>query len=273
MLDCLHGVQFSSYEKPKVEAGVLLVERWILARLRNRRFFSLGELNTAIAELLQDLNNRPFKKLPGCRSSAFETLDRPALRPLPATRLVIARFKRARVNIDYHVEVDGHYYSVPHRLVRTEVELRITATTVEAFSANRRVACHPYSARRGAHTTDPSHMPASHRAHSEWTPQRLIAWGERIGAACAAVVRWQMEHRPHPEQGYRACLGLMRLAREYGAERLEAACARAQSIRSPSYRSVKSILASGLDRQQPLAAPAQAEMPRHENVRGPDYYH
>lgn len=260
-------------DKPKVEAGVLLVERWILARLRNRRFLSLGELNRAIAESLHDLNNRAFKKLPGCRASAFETLERAALRPLPLARMAIARFKRARVNIDYHVEIDGHYYSVPHRLVRTEVELRITATTVEAFSANRRVACHPYDARRGAHTTEPQHMPASHRAHSEWTPQRLITWGEHIGAACAAVVRWQMEHRPHPEQGYRACLGLMRLARQYGAERLEAACVRAQSIRSPTYRSIKSILASGLDRQKSLAEPSQAEMPLHENVRGPGYYH
>ncbi len=260
-------------DKPKVELGVQVVERWILARLRNRRFFSLGELNTAIAALLSDLNARPFKKLPGCRASAFEAVDRPALRPLAASRLVIARFKRARVNIDYHVELDGHYYSVPQRLVRTEVELRITATTVEAFSGTQRVACHPYSERRGAHTTTPEHMPASHRAHSEWTPQRLIAWGERVGAATAAVVRWQMEHRPHPEQGYRACLGLMRLAREYGAERLEAACARAQSIRSPTYHSIKSILASGLDRQQALATPTQAALPLHDNVRGPDYYH
>jgi transposase len=190
----------------------------------------------------------------------------------------IARFKRARVNIDYHVEVDGHYYSVPHRLVRTEVELRITGTTVEAFSGRQRVAAHARSAVRGAHTTVAEHMPASHRAHREWTPQRLIAWGERIGAACAAVVRWQMEHRPHPEQGYRACLGLQRLARQFGAARLEAACARAQSIRAPTYRSINSILASGLDRQptpqqHEAAASAQATLPLHENVRGPDYYH
>jgi len=132
---------------------------------------------------------------------------------------------------------------------------------------------HRYSSRRGAHTTNPEHMPASHRAHREWTPQRLIAWGTRIGAACGAVVRWQMEHRPHPEQGYRACLGLQRLAREVGDARLEAACARALSIHSPTYRSVASILAAGLDRQQMPAPPAQASLPLHENVRGPDYYH
>jgi hypothetical protein len=260
-----------------VEVAVQVVERWILARLRNRRFFSLAELNTAIAELLVDLNARSFKKLPGCRTSTFEALERTALRPLPATRMPIARFKRARVNIDYHVELDGHYYSVPHRLVRTEVELRVTASTVEILSGNQRVAVHPYSAQRGAHTTTAEHMPASHRAHREWTPQRLIAWGERIGAACAAVVRWQMEHRPHPEQGYRACLGLQRLARQFGDARLEAACARAMSIRSPTYRSVNSILACGLDRQQvpatTVVADTQGSLPLHDNVRGPDYYH
>jgi transposase len=260
-------------DKPKVEVGVQVVERWILARLRNRRFFSLAELNGAIGELLLELNRRAFKKLPGCRASAFEALDRPALRPLPATRMAIARFKRARVNIDYHVEFEGHCYSVPHRLVRAEVELRVTGTTVEILSGHQRVAVHAYSTRRGAHTTVAEHMPASHRAHREWTPQRLIAWGERIGAATAAVVRWQMEHRPHPEQGYRACLGLQRLARQFSDARLEAACARAMSIRSPTYRSVNSILAAGLDRQQVQAEPAQAALPLHDNVRGPDYYH
>ncbi|NUZ08634.1 IS21 family transposase [Schlegelella koreensis] len=260
-------------DKPKVEVGVQVVERWILARLRNRRFFSLGELNAAIRELLLDLNHRAFKKLPGCRASAFDALDRPELRALPATRMAIARFKRARVNIDYHVELDGHYYSVPHRLVRSKVELRVTAATVEILAGNQRVAVHAYSSRRGAHTTAAEHMPASHRAHREWTPQRLIAWGERIGAATGALVRWQMEHRPHPEQGYRACLGLQRLARQFGDARLEAACARAMSIRSPTYRSVNSILAAGLDRQQVPATPAEAALPPHENVRGPDYYH
>jgi hypothetical protein len=252
---------------------VLVVERWILARLRNRRFFSIAELNVAIRELVAELNKRPFKKLPGCRSKAFQAMDQPALRPLPPTRLPIVRFKRARVNIDYHVELDGHYYSVPHRLVRTNVELRITSTTVEAFAGQHRVAVHPYSAIRGAFTTNPEHMPASHRAHREWTPAKLIAWGERIGAACGSVVRWQMEHRPHPEQGYRACLGLQRLARQYGAQRLEAACARAMSIRSPTYRSINSILTSGMDRQPLPVKPIQTSLPLHENVRGPDYYH
>lgn len=260
-------------DKPKVEVGVQVVERWILARLRHRRFFSLYELNAAISGLLGELNTRAFRKLPGCRSSAFEALDRPLLRALPATRMQIARFKRARVNIDYHVELDGHYYSVPHRLARTEVELRVTPATVEAFAGQQRVAVHAYSACRGAHTTVAEHMPASHRAHRDWTPQSLIAWGQRIGVACAAVVRWQMEHRPHPEQGYRACLGLRSLARRYGNDRLEAACVRAMAIRSPTYRSIASILATGMDRQPATAAAVASAMPEHENVRGPDYFH
>ena len=260
-------------DKPRVEGSVLLVRRWILARLRNRRFFSLAELNHAIAALLVDLNQRPFKKLPGCRASAFKELDAPALKPLPAVRFEISRWKSAKVNIDYHVEFDAHYYSVPHRLVGTAVELRVTDTLVEAFQANQRVACHVLSHKRGAHTTTPEHMPASHRAHLEWTPQKLIDWGRRVGVSTAAVVTWQLEHRPHPEQGYRACLGLKRLAREYTPARLEAACTRALAIRSPSFRSVASILKSGLDRQHSLLPTTTAALPEHENVRGPDYYH
>jgi transposase len=263
-------------DKAKVEVGVQIVERWILARLRHRRFFSLAELNQAIRLLLDELNLRPFKKLPGCRRSAFEALDAPALKGLPAVAMVLAQFKPARVNIDYHVAFEGHYYSVPHQHVGQAVELRITATTVEVLLRRLRIAAHARSHRVGGFTTLAEHMPASHRAHRQWSPAKLVAWGERIGAATAAVVRWQMEHRPHPEQGYRSCLGLMRLAREYGAERLEAACARAQSIRAPHYRSVKSILEHGLDRQDSTllggAASATSAMPSHDNVRGPGYY-
>jgi len=260
-------------DKAKVEVGVQVVERWILAALRHRRFFSLVELNQAIAALLVDLNQRPFKRLPGCRRSAFEALDAPALKPLPAVAMVLAQFKPARVNIDYHVAFEGHYYSVPHHHVGQAVELRVTATTLEVLLRRQRIAAHARSARVGGYTTAAEHMPASHRAHRQWTPAKLIAWGERIGAATGGVVRWQMEHRPHPEQGYRACLGLMRLAREFGDERLEAACARAQSIRAPSYRSVKSILECGLDRQDTaLLGGAASPMPAHDNVRGPGYY-
>ena len=260
-------------DKPKVEGSVLLVERWILARLRNRRFFSLQDLNWAIAGLLVDLNQRAFKKLPGCRRSAFEQLDAPALKPLPARHFELSRWKSAKVSFDYHVEFDAHYYSVPHRLVGQVVELRVTASLVECFAANLRVACHALSHKRGQHTTIAEHMPASHRAHLQWTPAKLIAWGKSVGVSTAAVVSWQLEHRPHPEQGYRACLGLKRLARQYTPARLEAACTRALAIRSPVYHSVASILKNGLDRQHSVLPAAPSALPVHENVRGPDYYH
>lgn len=261
-------------DKAKVEVGVQVVERWVMAALRHRRFFTLAELNQAIAALLADLNRRPFKRLPGCRRSAFDALDAPVLKPLPVQPMVVAQFKPARVNIDYHVAFEGHYYSVPHQHVGQAVELRITATTLEVLLHRQRIAAHVRNPRAGGFTTVAEHMPASHRAHRQWTPAKLIGWGEHIGAATAAVVRWQMEHRPHPEQGYRSCLGLMRLARQYGNERLEAACARAQSIRAPSYRSVKSILECGLDRPavNPPGSAAPAAMPLHDNVRGPGYY-
>jgi transposase len=260
-------------DKPKVEGSVLLVQRWILARLRNRRFFSLAELNRAIAELLIDLNNRPFKKLPGCRRSAFESLDAPALRPLPAQRYAIGRWKTAKVNIDYHVEFEAHYYSVPHRLVGAKIDVRVTGQLLECFASNQRVASHAVSTVRGGFTTTPEHMPASHRAHRDWSPAKLIAWGQRIGVSTAAVVTWQLEHRPHPEQGYRACLGLLALVRRYSAERLEAACTRAMAIRAPNLRSVTNILKCGLDRQPSLFPAADSPAIEHDNVRGPDYYH
>lgn len=260
-------------DKPKVEGSVLLVQRWILARLRNRQFFSLAELNVAIKALLHDLNQRPFKKLPGCRRSAFELLDAPVLRALPSTQFVISRWKTAKVNIDYHVEFDGHYYSVPHRLVGTKLDVRLTNQLLECFASNQRVASHTLSLARGDFTTIPEHMPALHRAHLEWTPGKLITWGQSIGVSTAAVVSWQLEHRPHPEQGYRTCLGLLALVRQYSAPRLEAACTRALGIRAPNLRSVTNILKRGLDSQASRSPATDSPVIQHENVRGPDYYH
>jgi transposase len=259
-------------DKAKAETGVLVVERWILARLRHRTFFSLPELNGAIASLLVELNDRAFTKLPGSRRSMFEALDRPALRPLPATRYEFATWKSATVNIDYHVEVEHHYYSVPYQLVGLRLDLRIAAGTVEAFHRGRRVASHPRSSEPGRHSTEPAHMPAAHRRHAEWTPRRITAWAAKTGPATAGVVEHIMASRPHPEQGFRACLGILRLGRRYGPERLEAACARALAIGAASYRSVESILKTGLDRR-PLPAPVP-ELPyrRHDNVRGAAYY-
>jgi transposase len=261
-------------DKAKAEIGVQVVERWIMARLRHRQFFSVAELDAAVAGLLPALNNRPFKKLPGCRRSAFAQLDAPYLRALPPTRFVLAEWKRAGVNIDYHVEYEGHYYSVPHALVRQEVELRITRSTIEVLAKGRRVASHPKNPRKGGYSTVADHMPAAHRAHAEWSPGRLMNWASSVGPATGELVKRLLLEKQHPEQGYRSCLGLMRLVRNVGRDRMEAACTRALTIGAHRYRSVASILEKGLDRQ-PVSGPAQAELPLpdHANVRGPDYYH
>lgn len=260
-------------DKAKVEVAVQLVERWILARLRHRTFFALAELNSEIAELLEQLNSRPLHQLPGCRRSQFEQLDRPALRSLPVTRYVFAEWKRARVHIDYHIEVDHHYYSVPYVLVGQQLDVRLTATTVEVFQRGQRLASQVRSRERGRHTTLPEHMPKSHREYAHWTPLRLIAWAAKSGPATARLVESLMASRAHPQQGFRACLGIMRLGKTYGDARLEAACVRALQIGASSCRSLESILRRGLD-QQPLpgTAPTSPSL-THDNVRGPDYYH
>ena len=260
-------------DKAKAESGVLIAERWIIARLRNRRFCSLGEANAAIAECVAEINARPFKKLDGSRASLFESLERPALRPLPARRYESGTWRTARVNIDYHIEADRHYYSVPYQLAGQQVEVRLSAAAVEVFRAGKRVASHVRSFERHRHTTDEAHMPRSHREHASWTPSRIIEWAAKTGPATAGLVEAVIAARPHPEQGYRAALGIIRLARRYGADRLEAACARALHLRSYSYRSVESILRHSLDRQPlPGAQAPAAPHPAHGNVRGPGYY-
>lgn len=260
-------------DKAKVESGVLVAERWILAPLRNHTFFSLAEVSREVARLREALNARPFQKLEGTRRGLFLSLDRPALLALPRAPYTYAEWKKARVNIDYHVDVGRHYYSVPHPLIRKEVDVRLTATAVEVLYAGRRVAAHARSSRIGGYTTDPAHRPKAHQKHLEWSPARLVRWAESIGSATGALVQKILESRPHPEQGYRACLGLLRLGKQYTPERLEAASFRALRSGAHSYRSVKSILEHGLDRvpledeQATLALPA-----RHDNVRGADYY-
>ena len=260
-------------DKAKAEVAVQIVERWIMARLRHSQFFSLQALNQAIAELLEDLNQRRFKKLDGCRREWFERLDQPALRPLPARPYEVATFKRCKVNIDYHIEVEGSFYSVPSALARQTVDARLTARTVEILHGNRRVASHLLLQRRGTYSTQSEHMPASHKAHREWTPQRLLDWGERIGPFTRQIVDYQLTHKPHPEMGYRSCLGLLSLARQYGYVRLEAASRVAMQLRARNARTVRNLLKQGLE-QQPLpklAAPA-AQPVDHENLRGADYY-
>ena len=258
-------------DKSRVELTVLLVCRWILARLRHQRFFSLEELNGAIRPLLEELNHRPYQRLPGSRRSVFEALDRPAMRPLPPAPYVFAEWQERRVAFDYHVDVDRHYYSVPHALVGHPVWARFSASSVEVFFRSARVATHVRSYQRGAHTTTPEHMPKRHRAHAEWSPKRLIQWGSTIGLHTGAVVEHLLRSKPHPEQGYRACLGLLNLSREYGEGRLEAASALAVQLGSLTRKSVKSILESGRDLRRP--EPLELELPLHGNVRGPGYYH
>ena len=261
-------------DKAKVEAGVLVVTRWILARLRHETFFSLGALNARTAALLADLNARPMRLYRASRRELFERLDQPALRPLPAEAFVSSDWKiGARVNIDYHIELDGHYYSVPYALLHEHVDACLTATTVEIFHRGQRVAAHRRSSVRGQHTTDPAHMPKAHQRHLEWSPSRLIDWARTIGPQTAALVQAILADRPHPEQGYRSCLGILRLVKRYGPARLEAACARAVAVDARSYRHVDSILKHGLDRLAPPAAAPQLTLtPVHEHVRGRDYY-
>lgn len=264
---------FKPRDKAKVETGVQVVERWILAPLRHRRFFSLAEANKAIGELLEELNNKPFQKLEGTRRSLYETLDRPALKPLPAQRYEFAEWKKARANIDYHIQVEQNYYSVPHQLVHGELEVRLTGATVEVFHGGKRVASHLRSYGKGQYITDDQHRPAAHRKHLEWTPSRLVHWAETIGPKTAQLVEAVLEAKPHPEQGYRACLGIMRLGKRYTPERLEAAAGRAVAAGATNYHSVASILKRGLDRAPAVPAEAPPEpVQTHANLRGPQYY-
>ena len=260
-------------DKAKVESAVLVAERWILAALRNHTFFSLNEINKAIANELEKLNNRKFQKLDTTRRQLFETLDKPALKPLPQKTYEYAEWKKARVNIDYHIEVDRHYYSVPYQLTRKQVDVRMTSSTIEVLFKNRRVASHPRSYRQGGFTCLHAHMPKSHQKYLEWTPSRIIHWAGKNGPQTQKLVTHIMENRPHPEQGFRSCLGIMRLANHFSPERLEKACTRALAINGCSYKSVESILKNGLDRQALLFEKPDQHPLNHTNIRGKNYYH
>ena len=258
-------------DKSKAENAVLFVERQILARLRNRIFFSLKELNQCIFEELTVLNRKPFQKLDGSRRSWYESLEKPALRPLPPRHYEFARWKKLKVNIDYHVELEKNYYSVPYRLVREQVDVRFTASTVEIIYKGKRVASHARIYGKGKSSTHPEHMPSAHRKHLEWNPSRIINWAQKSGPATAQMVKELMGKRVHPEQAYRSCLGLLSLENKYGEDRLEAACSRALSCCAFSYRSVKNILKNGLDQLEPEKQEV-LPLPAHENIRGAKYY-
>ena len=258
-------------DKGKVESAVQVVERWILMRLRHQKLRSIDDVNDAIEPLLAQLNQKPFQKLPGSRASCFAEIDAPALQPLPAQAWEFAVFKAVRVHIDQHVEFEGHRYSVPQALVGQQLEVRVTARVVEVLHRGQRVASHARSAHKGGYTTVPEHLSAAHRAHMQWTPERLIHWGETIGVATGRFVVRLLEQRRHPEHGYRACLGLLSLAKRYGKPRLEAACLLALEIGVTKYTNVREILANGRD-QERAKDTTQWTSPEHEHVRGAAYY-
>jgi transposase len=262
----------SPRDKAKVEGGVLIAQRWVLAKIRNQIFFSLDALNERIAELICELNARVMRIYGASRRDLFERLDKPAMGPLPETRFITSEWKTARINIDYHVEFDHHFYSVPSTLARQEIDLRATASTVEIYLRGERVASHLRSTRRGQHSTTPDHMPKAHRAHAEWTPSRILGWAATLGPETAKLAEAILATRPHPEQGYRSCLGILRLSKKYGSERVEIACGRAMAVGARSYRHVESILKHGLDRLAPTDV-AGTPRPAHENIRGRGYYH
>jgi transposase len=260
-------------DKAKVEVAVQLVQRWVLARLRHRRFFSLAELNAAIRELVEQLNSRPMRHLGSSRRELFEAHERAALLPLPSVPYTYAEWRRCRAGIDYHVEIHGHWYSVPSRLVREVIEARITEHTVELFHRGTRVASHLRNPQRGRHTTTAEHMPSAHRRYADWTPARLRREAAAIGPSTAALVEHILNAKPHPEQGFRACLGILRLVRPWGSERVEAACQRGLDIGARSYGSIVSILRNNLDRAyRPQSVPDEPPI-QHGNIRGGRYYH
>nr|WP_269812391.1 IS21 family transposase [Pseudomonas monteilii] len=259
-------------DKASVESAVQVVERWILARLRHTRLHDLRAANLAIAPLLMQLNERAFQKLPGSRASVFAQCDAPALRRLPASRYEYARFRSVRVHVDYHVEIERHRYSVPHNLVGQSLDARITSQTIELLHRGQRVAAHPVSRQAGAYTTVDEHMPAAHRAHRQWSPQRLIDWGMTIGVSTGTLIEQLLQRYKHPEHGYRSALGLLSLAKRHGQQRLEVACTMALSLGACRYRTVRDILVNGRDQieNEPVTA---WQSPEHEHLRGPRSYH
>ena len=259
-------------DKAKVEVGVQVVERWILARLRDRTFFSLAELNQAIRELLAELNERPMKHLGQSRRALFVELDQPALKPLPVQAYEFAHWRSVRVHIDYHVEYDKHYYSVPHTLAGKEVEVRATGKTVEIFYQRERRASHPRCQAQGRYSTQREHMPPAHQAVDDWSPERFLRWAQEIGPQTQHLIAAVLDGRQHPQQAYRTCLGILGLGKRYGHSRLEGACDRALPAGILTYKGVHNILKHNLD-QLPSDPPPATPLPPHANIRGQTYYH
>ena len=259
-------------DKAKAEVGVQIVERWIMMRLRHHTFFSLAELNQCIRILLDELNAKPFKQMPGSRREAFERLDRPALRPLPSQPYRYVAIKTVKVNIDYHVQFNQHHYSVPHQYVGEKLQLHASDTLIQIYFKGNLIASHPIKTGYGM-TTNPAHMPKKHAHHHKWTPQRLRQWGRDIGTDTEQWIQRQLDSKDHPEQAYRLCLGLLNLSRIYPASRLNAACKIANREKLNRLKQIKSILKSNRD-QLPEQLDLTVELPQdHENIRGPQYFH
>jgi transposase len=252
--------------------GVQVVERWIAARLRHQTFFGLAEVNRAIGELLEELNNRPMRHLGQSRRALFESLDKPALAPLPTRAYQFARWQKARVHIDYHVSFDKHYYSVPHTLKGKEVDIRATDKTVEIFYRGRRQASHCLSHAQGRYSTQREHLPPAHQAYLDWSPERFLRWAGEIGPQTTQLIAAMLDGRCHPQQAYRSCLGILGLAKHYTNDRLEAACRRALPANIRSYKGIRNILEHKLDQLELERSPA-APLPAHANIRGEGYYH
>jgi transposase len=258
--------------KAKAEGGVLLAQRWILAFLRNRIFYSLADLNKAIGVLLEKLNSKKMQKLKKSRCELFLEIEKPALKPLPQNPYVFAQWKKARVNIDYCIEIGEHYYSTPYQLIHQQVDVRMTATTVEAFFKGKRVASHRRSYRKYQFTILKEHMPKAHQKYLEWTPSRIIGWAKKLGPDIGLFVESLIKSKPHPEMGYRAGLGVIRLEKKYSKERLNAACKKASLIQAYSLKSIKAILKSGAENEPPSTPMFFKGFERHENIRGSKYY-
>ena len=262
-------------DKAKVESAVQLAQRWIVAVLRHRKFFELEDLNVAIRDLLAKLNQRPFRKKEGTRASVWEAVDKPALQPLPVAPFDLSEWSKARVNIDYHIAFDANLYSVPYNLVHELVEIRSTPTVVEVLHKSLRVASHIRGRGRGQTITNEEHRPKSHRAQLEWTPSRMVDWAAKIGPHTASAFERIMSEQTHPEAGYRGCLGIIRMAKRYSNARVEAACERALLAGACRYKSIESILKTGLDKA-PLettpSSPQPSSTPPHDNIRGSEYF-
>ena len=261
-------------DKAKVETGVLISQRWILAVLRHRTFYNLAEINAAIRECLERLNTRPLRQAKKSRRQLFESLDYPSALPLPPALYEYAEWLKAKVNLDYHIQVDEHYYSVPYQLLRERLDIRLTASTIEAFHKGKRIAAHVRSSVKGGYTTQSEHMPSRHRNYAEWSPARFVQWAGKIGEATALLIQQVLGSRVYQEQAFRSCLGIIHLSRSYPPERMEAAAKRALKYKTCSYRSMKAILSGGLDQRpnqddQPVG---QLSLPLHQNIRGPEYY-